>query len=203
MRGGIFHLGFARGQIPLADRGDDLDGGIERGDGRLEADLVVALTGAAVRNVLRAHLMRVINQVLRDERAGQGGQQRVLALVQGVCRQRLVQVLVSKLLAHVGDDAFLGADLQGAVADLLQTVVLLADLADHAVDVQVLLVHEPLHADGRIQSAGVGQNNLILRHVLFLSLSRSCVSSVRGSLSYATLLCLYMIIEIYTICAYS
>ena len=28
--------------------------GIERGDGRLEADLVVALTGAAVRNVLRA-----------------------------------------------------------------------------------------------------------------------------------------------------
>ena len=67
-------------QIPFAHRGDNLDVRIKHEDARLEAHLVVALARAAVRDVLRAELVRRVHKVLGDQRPGQRGHERVLVL---------------------------------------------------------------------------------------------------------------------------
>ena len=74
---------------------------VERGDAHLEADLVVALAGAAVRDVLRPVAMRLLDEVLHDDGPAHRREQRVLVLVERVGLQRLGEELLDVLLAHV------------------------------------------------------------------------------------------------------
>ena len=157
-----FHLLGAGVQIPFAHRGDNLDVRIKHEDARLEAHLVVALARAAVRDVLRAELVRRVHKVLGDQRPGQRGHERVLVLVQGVGGQRLGQEVLGEHVAHVHDQAFHGAGFQRLLLDLLKALMLLSHVADHGDNVEVLLLLEPLDAHGRIQSAGIRQHRFVL-----------------------------------------
>ena len=166
------HLLVTRLEIPLAHRGDELERGIEGLDGGLEAHLVVALAGAAVGDVLRAVLVGEVDEPLRDQRAGQGGEQRVDALVLAVGPDCLREDLLGVLLAHVdclGDD---GAHVVGLLLDGAEVALVLADVAADGDDVHVLLNLEPLDDDGRVQTAGVREDDLFLlcHDVLFLSI---------------------------------
>ena len=58
-------------------------------DGRLEAHLVIALAGAAVRHVLRAELVRDLDAMLRNQRARESGHERALVLVERVVKKIL------------------------------------------------------------------------------------------------------------------
>ena len=84
----VVDLLVARQAHPDAHRRDDLEPGVEGVDGHVEADLVVALAGAAVRDRVGALLLGDLDEQLRDERPGQRRRQRVDALVQGVRLQR-------------------------------------------------------------------------------------------------------------------
>ena len=117
-------------QIPLADRGDDFQRRIEHHDGRLEAHLVVALAGAAVRHVLRAELVRDLDEMLRNQRARESGHERVLVLVERVRGKRGSKVFLGKFLAHVDHAALDGAGAQGLVVNFLEAVMLLSDVAN-------------------------------------------------------------------------
>ena len=88
MRVGVVNLRLAGGQLPFADRGQNLQVRRERLDRHVEADLVVALAGAAVRDGGGAVLARHIDQRLGDQRAGQRGGQRVAALIERAGHQR-------------------------------------------------------------------------------------------------------------------
>ena len=63
---------------------DDLQPGVEGVDRDVEADLVVALAGAAVGDRVRALPVGDLDQQLRDERPRQRGGQGVDALVPGI-----------------------------------------------------------------------------------------------------------------------
>ncbi len=160
------HFLLAGVHIPLANRGDDLQRGVQRLDGGLEANLVVALAGAAMGHVLGTELMGGVYQVLGDQRAGKGGYQRVLVLEVGVGEQGLGQVVGGEVLAHVGDDAVHRTRSQRALLNLLQAFVLLTYLAHNGDNVEVLLVLKPLDANAGVQAARVGEYAFILCHLL-------------------------------------
>ena len=163
-------------QIPLANRGDDFQRRIEHHDGRLKAHLIVALAGAAVRHVLRAELVRDLDEMLRDQRARESGHERVLVLVERVRGERGGKVFLGEFLAHVDHAALDGAGAQGLVVNLLETVMLLSNIANDGDDVEPALLLHPLDAHRRIKATGVGQDNPVplFAHFLYPFPAQNC-----------------------------
>ncbi len=145
------------GHRVVADRGDALQLGGQRLDADLEADLVVALAGAAVGDDAGAVLLRGGDQVLDDRRAGERRDQRVLALVEGVGLDRRQAVLVRELLAGVGHLGLDGAAVQRPLADGVQVLAALADVDRDGDDLGAGLLGDPADADGRVQTARIGE----------------------------------------------
>ena len=79
----------------------DLQARVERHEGQLEAHLVVALAGGAVRDGIGADLVGHLHQVLGDQRAGNGGAEQVFALVDRPGAQHGEEVIVGELLLQV------------------------------------------------------------------------------------------------------
>ena len=71
------------------------------------------------------------------------------------------EVLISKLLTHVDDISFDCTGAKGLLANCLEAIMLLANLADHSDNVKVLNELEPLDANGSIQAARIGKNNFL------------------------------------------
>ena len=117
-------LGGAGRQLPLADGGEDLEVGREGRGGDIEADLVVALAGAAVGDGRGLLFPGDIDEQLGDERPRQRGGERVAALVEGAGHHGLEDEGAREGLLRVGDDQTLGAGRQGA---LLQGAVVLQE----------------------------------------------------------------------------
>ena len=82
---------------------DELDCGIQRVCGEFEADLVVALAGRAVADVLGAFLAGDFHEVLGDQGARNGGAQQVHVLVDGVGLEHREDVVLRKLLVQILD----------------------------------------------------------------------------------------------------
>jgi len=72
-------------------------------DGDVEADLVVALAGAAVGDRVGALAPRHLHQQLGDERARQRGRERIRALVHRICLEVRPDEVADEPLARVDD----------------------------------------------------------------------------------------------------
>ncbi len=107
---GIGQQLFARHQIPLAPRGDDLDARLQRVGAQLEANLVVALAGGAMGDGVGAGFIGDLDQALGDQRAGNGGAQQVLAFVDGVGAEHREDEVADELFAQVVDEDVLRLD---------------------------------------------------------------------------------------------
>ena len=94
---------------PDAHRGDDLEARVEGVDGDVEADLVVALAGAAVGDRVGALLLGDLDEELGDERPGEGGGERVGALVEGVRLEGRPAEVADERLPRVDDVGAAGA----------------------------------------------------------------------------------------------
>ena len=156
-------------QVPLANRGDNFELGVEGLDGSLEADLVVTLAGAAVGDVGRAKLVSDLDKLLGEQRARQGGEQRVLVLVHGVCSDGLSQELIGELVAQVEYLAIENAQVKRLLLLGVQAGLLLAHVAADTNDIEILLVLEPLDTYGCIKTTGICENDFFLAHGCFLS----------------------------------
>jgi hypothetical protein len=104
VRLGVGQQLLAREQVPLAPGRDDLHVGHQRVGAQLEAHLVVALAGGAVRDGVGAGLARDLDQPLGDERARDRGAEQVLALVDGVAAEHREDEVAHELLAQVVDE---------------------------------------------------------------------------------------------------
>src|SRR6185312_8950743 len=135
-------------------------------DADLEADLVVALAGAAVGDGGGAELLGGGDQVLDDDRAGDRRDQRVVVLVEGPGLQGGHAVLVGELVAGIGHVGLDGPAAQGAVAHGFQGFPALSDVDRHGDDLGAGGFADPADGHGRIQAAGVGQDNAFLHGVL-------------------------------------
>ena len=148
---------------------DNLQLGVERLDGSLEADLIITLAGAAMGDIGGAKLVGNLDELLGKQRTGQGGEQRVLVLVHGVGGDGLGQELIGELIAQVEHLAVQNAQVQGLLLFDIQAGLLLAHVAANANDIKIFLVLEPLDTYGCIKTAGICENDFFLAHGCFLS----------------------------------
>src|SRR5699024_1247188 len=153
--------GLVTGQGEVAHRGDALQLGSERGDRDLEADLVVALAGAAVGDGAGAELLRRLDQVLGDHRAGDRRDVRVGVHVQRVGLERRHAVLLGELVAGVGDVGLDGAAVQGALADHLEILSALAAVHRAGDDIGAGGVVDPADGHGGGEAAGEGEDDAV------------------------------------------
>ena len=124
----------------------------------VEADLVVALAGAAVRDGRRLLDLGDLDELLRDERAAERRRQRVAVLVERVGLQRRQDVVARELLAHVEHVRADGAGRQRAVADVLELLAL-SEVHRDGDDLGAVLLREPGDGDRRVEPAGVRQHD--------------------------------------------
>jgi hypothetical protein len=92
---------------------DGLERGVERGEGELEADLVVALARRAVRDELAAHLVRDLDGAARDAGAREGGPHELKVFVNAIRLDGREDEVVEEVRPEVLDVDGLGADLCG------------------------------------------------------------------------------------------
>lgn len=145
------------GHRVVTDRGDALQVGAERGDTGLEADLVVALAGAAVGDDSGVVLVGGGDEVLDDGRPGEGGDQRVAVHVEGVGLDRREAVLLGELVLGVRDLGLDGTAGERALADDVQVLAALADVHGNGDDLGARLLGDPADGDGGVQAARVGE----------------------------------------------
>ena len=140
MRGGVGDRVLAAPDVPLAPRRDDRQIGRERGVGQLEAHLIVALAGAAVRERVGADRARDLDLALGDERP------RHATCRAGTCGRRSAPArsvgtdeVSDELLAQVLDEALVGAGGDRLGANAVELVAL-ADVGSDADDLGVVML---------------------------------------------------------------
>ena len=112
----------------------------------LEAQLIVALAGAAVSHAVGVELARDPHLLLGEEGAGERRAQQIRALVHRVGLERGVHEVAHELLAKVRDHAVLRAGSEGLLDDLVQVFVL-ADVSAVADDLGAVRLDEPPQDD--------------------------------------------------------
>ena len=145
---------------PDAHRRDDLEPRIERVRRDIEADLVVALAGAAVGDRVGALALGDLDEELRDQRPGERGGQRVGALVERVGLEVRPDEVGHEALAGIDD---VGARRAGRHRPLLDALAqrAAAEVDGERDDLGVVLLLEPGDGDRRIESARVGEDDLL------------------------------------------
>src|SRR4051794_6755822 len=126
----------------------------------LEADLVVALAGAAMRDEGRSFSHRNFHLRLSNNGTGHRGAEQVLVLVDGAGAQGREDVAGEELLAQVLDEHFAGAGLLRLLGDGVH-VVALADVADDGDDVAGIILLQPGNDDRGIKTARIREDYFI------------------------------------------
>ena len=162
VRLGVVDLLLAALDVPDSPGSDDGHVGGEGLHGQLEANLIVALAGAAVGDGVRALRLGDLHQALGDDRAGHGGAQQVGVLILRAHLHAGEDHVLDELLVQILDVELGGAGLEGL---LLQTVQLahLTHVAGDRDDLAALVVLlQPGDDDGGVQSAGICQHNFLV-----------------------------------------
>ncbi len=128
--------------------------------GDIEPDLVVALARAAMGDRVGALTLRDLDEELRDERPGEGGGQRVRALVEGVGLEMRPDVVGHEALAgidHVGPGRA-GGHRPGFDAGSERAATEI-DRQGHHFGPELFL--EPGDGDRGIETAGIREDDLV------------------------------------------
>ena len=171
-------------EAPHPGRRVDGEVGGQRAGPHLEAHLVVPLAGAAVGHGGGAVAAGLGHQVAHDDRARQGGDQRVLALVAGVGLQGGHAELLGHLGAGVDHHGLDRAGGQGPGADgipvLAAALGRLAHVDGHGDDLDALVLDQPADGHRRIEPTAVGQHHSLSHgqslpsHVSIVVLAARC-----------------------------
>ncbi len=156
----IYNRILPRLNVPLAPGSNDLQLGRKRFVGELEADLIVAFAGAAMRDGVRAFGKRHFHLPFREQRPADGCTQQVLTFVHRAGLHEGPEIFSYEFASQVFDVA-LGC--AGPESLFLQSLKLffLADVADDGDDFTTIVFFEPGNDNRRVQTARVRQNDLL------------------------------------------
>ena len=144
---------------PLAHGRDHLQLRGERGDRAVDADLVVALAGAAVGDRVAAGAARVFDGELGDQRPAEGGEERIGPAVEGVGLDGGGDVAVGEVLARIDEVAFDGADPPRLALDDREVLAGLAEVDGERDDLGVVALLDPLEHHARVEPAAVEEQH--------------------------------------------
>ena len=158
-RGEVEQVG-ARLERPVAPWRDDLDVGVERIGRQLEADLVVALAGRAMRDRVGARFPGDLDQVLGDQRPGDRRAEQIEPFILRVGAEHREDEVAHELLAHVDDADVLDAEQLGLLARRLQLAAL-AEVGGEGDDLGAELGLQPFEDDRGVEPARIGEHDLL------------------------------------------
>ena len=147
---GVFD-GDIAGQGQVAHRRDAVHVGSHRGDGDLEADLIIALAGAAMSDSSGAELASSLHQMLGDDRTRQGRDQRIGVLVQGVGLERGHAEVFGEFFTRIGHICLNRAAVQRTSANNVKILSTLADIDGDCNDLSARLLADPADGHGGIE----------------------------------------------------
>ena len=159
---GVVDLLVARQAHPDAHRGDDLEARVEGVDGDVEADLVVALAGAAVGDRVGALALGDLDEQLRDQRPGERRGQRIGALVERVRLEVRPDEIGDEPLARVDDVGPRRAGRHRARSTPSRSEPP-PTIDGQGHDLGVELLPQPGDGDRRVEAARVGEHDLVHR----------------------------------------
>ncbi len=113
-----------------------------------------------MRNRVGTGLVGDLDQAAGDQRTGDGGAQQVLALVDGVGAEHRIDVVAHEFFAQVLDVDFLDAQGLGLGTGRLDFLAL-TDVSGEGHHLAVVRFLQPLDDDGCVQSAGIGEHDLL------------------------------------------
>ena len=157
-RFGVRDRVFPRMDVPFTPWCDDFEIGGESRERKLEADLVVPLPRAAMRERVSAERDAQLRLAARNDRPRHGGAEQILARVDRACSQRREDRLAHELVAQILHDQRLRALLPCALLEAGELLTL-TDVGRHADHVGVVVLTQPRHDDGRVQAARVRQHH--------------------------------------------
>ena len=161
---GVVDQAGARIQIPFAPGRDDFDVGLQGIGRQFKTYLVVALAGGAVGDGVGAGLVGDVDQALGDQGTGDGGAEQVDAFIEGIGAEHREHEIADELFLEIVDVDFLDAHELGFLAGGLELLAL-ANVGGEGDDLAVLLDLQPAQDDGGVETAGVGQHDLLcFRH---------------------------------------
>jgi hypothetical protein len=146
----------------VAPRRDDLEFRAERLVGELEAHLVVALAGAAVRDRVRTDFERVLDLALREDRSRHAGAEQVAPLVERHRAHARPHVVGEPWALQRVDAARHRARTARLLLEAAQLLVTLADVAAVRMHFAVVVLLQPRNDDRGVEAAGVGEDDLLL-----------------------------------------
>ncbi len=144
---------------PVAPWSDDLDVRVQRICGKLEANLIIALAGRAVRNCVSAGLLGDFNQVLGDQRTGNRSAEQIDAFIDGVGAEHREDEIAHEFFAHILNENFLDTQHFGLLACWFKFFAL-AEIGGKGDDFCVKLSLQPFQDDRGIETARIGENDL-------------------------------------------
>ena len=128
----------------------------------LEADLVVALAGRAVRHGVGANLLRDLDLFFGDQRARDRGAEQILPLVKRVRPEHRIDVVAHKLFAQIFDEDILRLDAEKQrLLARGRELFALAEVGGEGDDLAAIGGLQPLQDDRRVEAAGIGEHDFL------------------------------------------
>ena len=157
-------------EIPFAPRRDHFDVGLERVIGELEAHLVVALAGRAMRHGVGADLLGDLDLLLGDQRPRDRGAEQILALIERVGAEHREHVVAHEFFAQIFDEDVLRLDAehQRLLARRLELLAL-AEIGGEGHHLAAIGRLQPFEDDRGVEPARIGEHDFL--DVAFLSSS--------------------------------
>jgi hypothetical protein len=170
--GGVGESVLARTDVPDAPGRDHFEMGRERLVGELEANLVVAFSGAAMGKSGRSLVESDLHLALRDERPGERGPEEILSLVLRSRAESGEHVVTDEFRAQVFDVGLRRADGAGLRRSLLQ-VLRLTHVGEDRDDLAVVVCFQPGDRARGVQSSRVREDDSFRAHRFRDSFRRS------------------------------
>src|SRR3989442_7068974 len=126
--------------------------------------LIVTLASGTVRHGIGTHSTRYIDLGLGNERPRQGRAEQIGALVHGVGAQGREHEVAHEGLAHIFHAHLRGTGVLRFLRNGLQ-IFLLPNIGHKGHHRTVVGFLQPAHDHGRVEAAGIGQDNLVWCHV--------------------------------------
>ena len=174
--GKVDFLGKGDGLVPgpgvVAGGGNDFQLRSQTAEPDFEADLIVALAGAAVGDVSAAELLGGLHQMLHNERPGNGGDQRVLLHVHAVGPNSGQAVIIGEFVFGVNDDGFDGTTIEGALAHGFHVLAALTQVEGNGNDFTAGHFGQVWDSDGGVEATGICEDYTVGHNVIFLLIER-------------------------------